>query len=956
MNTKKTAQRFLWQLESVAARRCRSNLLRSATAVCPKLAFLVLGLCGLPHAYAAKITVDNNAGGSVFGACTLLDAVISADNDAAPPGSTCESGNGADTIVFKSGITRIVFSQPANFLLPDALLVTDDLTIDGGAEADSGVPQVTLSRSAAPGTESFRLIETIKNLTLRGLAIENGHMTGNGNVFCGGAIRVASDTAALNVFDSIIRNNSTEGDDAIGGAVCGASGNWRHVTVTGNHTSGRAAHGGAISAWHGGSLSLNLDYSLVDGNFVSGANALGGGIYTDQGSPSRGKGGVSMFASVVSRNKAVCDQCDGGGIYGLGEMAQSRIENNETSGNGGGFYASQGFFTGPLLFRPIPSLLHIASSISGNHAGKSGGGVYFPKVEGINVLKSVSIYGNTTDGNGGGVFVSQGSNFWTASATISSNASSGDGGGIFIERDGCFDMKRTTISANQILGAGRGAGLMHGGKLKGAPDNCDHIMDLVLVYGNLGGKDIDTDNTLSTDIVDITGAYDLFGNVAATLVSPPVLTCNPNLGPLADNGGGVLTHALPAGSCALDQTPPSGGGIDDERGSGYSSIYGSGQDIGAYEAQPSAVTTTGACGKANGGLTPIAPTTTIDLCASGFPGKVLVDDSNLTWRWTCGTRTECSARKGSQQWTITPSVIGNGSISPNTPQLVADGGKLEFAVAAAAGNLFSSYTYCGNTTNVDPDQATVSLLSINVDCSIAFNFKTSPAPQNGVCGSDNGKALDTVPTHLCSAGTPSVLGGSGPWQWSCARVNVSGKAVACSANESAVASTHAVNASAGTGGVINPSGAQSVADGGTLTFTITNYPGYVTAGVTGCGGHLSGNVYTTAPITADCIVAATFATANAPVSGVCGSDAGKTLSSSPVNLCNAGTPSSVLGNGPWTWSCQGSGGGTDVGCAAQKAVTLPPAPVSAPVLDRWAVALLLLSLGGIAVHRRFLGR
>ena len=78
MNTKKTAWRFPQRHQSVATRRCGNESPRRASAAFPKLAFLALMLCGVPHAHAAKITVDNAAGGSVFGACTLLDAVISA--------------------------------------------------------------------------------------------------------------------------------------------------------------------------------------------------------------------------------------------------------------------------------------------------------------------------------------------------------------------------------------------------------------------------------------------------------------------------------------------------------------------------------------------------------------------------------------------------------------------------------------------------------------------------------------------------------------------------------------------------------------------------------------------------------------------------------------------------------------------------------------------------------------
>ncbi len=57
---------------------------------------------------------------------------------------------------------------------------------------------------------------------------------------------------------------------------------------------------------------------------------------------------------------------------------------------------------------------------------------------------------------------------------------------------------------------------------------------------------------------------------------------------------------------------------------------------------------------------------------------------------------------------------------------------------------------------------------------------------------------------------------------------------------------------------------------------------------------------------------------SSPVGGQCGSSSGAVLTSAPTtNLCNAGTPSSVSGSGPWSWSCAGSNGGASAQCSAQ---------------------------------------
>lgn len=72
------------------------------------------------------------------------------------------------------------------------------------------------------------------------------------------------------------------------------------------------------------------------------------------------------------------------------------------------------------------------------------------------------------------------------------------------------------------------------------------------------------------------------------------------------------------------------------------------------------------------------------------------------------------------------------------------------------------------------------------------------------------------------------------------------------------AATHVVTPVAGTGGSIIPSTPQTVTDGSTIAFTVTPDSGFSIDTVTGCGGSLAGNTYTTAPITADCTVNATF--------------------------------------------------------------------------------------------------
>jgi len=69
--------------------------------------------------------------------------------------------------------------------------------------------------------------------------------------------------------------------------------------------------------------------------------------------------------------------------------------------------------------------------------------------------------------------------------------------------------------------------------------------------------------------------------------------------------------------------------------------------------------------------------------------------------------------------------------------------------------------------------------------------------------------------------------------------------------------TYQVTATAGTGGSITPASTM-VNAGSTTTLALTANSGYAVSSVTGCGGTLSGNAYTTGAITAACTVTASF--------------------------------------------------------------------------------------------------
>ena len=65
--------------------------------------------------------------------------------------------------------------------------------------------------------------------------------------------------------------------------------------------------------------------------------------------------------------------------------------------------------------------------------------------------------------------------------------------------------------------------------------------------------------------------------------------------------------------------------------------------------------------------------------------------------------------------------------------------------------------------------------------------------------------------------------------------------------------THIVTGDAGSGGTIFPS-SETVDESATASFTLSANAGFEIDAVTGCGGSLAGNTYTTGAITSDCAV------------------------------------------------------------------------------------------------------
>ena len=232
-----------------------------------------------------------------------------------------------------------------------------------------------------------------------------------------------------------------------------------------------------------------------------------------------------------------------------------------------------------FVIDPGASLTLVNATLSNGNAGSDGGGIYNA---GQLVLKNSALVNNKASGRGGGLY-----NAGTATlgnVTVSSNTSKLDGGGVF--NRGTLNLNNVTIADNIADVTGSGAG--NGGGI--ATNGGAATLKNTLIGGN-------ADNSSVTRYPDCSGAltsqgYNLVQNVLGcsfTTTTGDITGKSPNLGPLQNNGGGTLTHALLTGSLAIDAANParpgSGGAAceaTDQRG--MPRPYGAVCDIGAFEA------------------------------------------------------------------------------------------------------------------------------------------------------------------------------------------------------------------------------------------------------------------------------------------------------------------------------------------------------------------------------------
>ena len=275
---------------------------------------------------------------------------------------------------------------------------------------------------------------------------------------------------------------------------------------------------------------LTLINSTVSGNSADyGDLARGGGVTNYEGT-------LTLINSTVSGNTAT----SGGGIYNYGgtlTLTSSTVSGTPATGDldyGGGIWHGGG------------DLTLINSSVSG-YSAFYGGGIHS---SGTPTLINSTVSGNTAT-SGGAINYSGPGTLMLISSTVSGN-SAAEGGSIRNLR-GTVTLTNTLVDDDCQVSE-RPSIVSHGYNIESPGDTCGFDQ-----------------------------AGDQSGVTAEQL----------NLGPLQDNGGPTMTHALDEGSVAIDEIPEADC-VDadgeplttDQRGEPRPETGGTMCDVGAFEVQP----------------------------------------------------------------------------------------------------------------------------------------------------------------------------------------------------------------------------------------------------------------------------------------------------------------------------------------------------------------------------------
>lgn len=419
------------------------------------------------------------------------------------------------------------------------------------------VKHLTLSDAYTNGQGGAILTEHQGQLTVENVTFQN-NVADKG----GGAIFSAVE-GGLTVTDSrFIGNQAIAGNDERGAGAIAFYGPGTLTVKNSEFSNNRGINGAAINSLNGKLIVENSKFINNDTTAATVAagqpndflRGYGGAIYTD-----RANNEISIKASTFAGNQS---KASGGAVHLFADpedvvtIESSQFHNNQAIGLVGGVDNGKG-----------GAITQLRNST--NAAGKL-------------MISNTTIAENTGYDQGGGLWVNN-THTTITNSTISGNKVVGStysivGGGLALYSD--TNIVNTTIANNY-------AGWVGGGV--SAVTSANVTVKNTIFYNNSagnGGNDWKIQQQTNRELSDgggniqfpdlLSNQFNRFNDNRATA---NIQVIDPKLGPLQDNGSGLLTHALLSGSPAINAGIKTGAPTIDQRG-----YLRDGQvDIGAFE-------------------------------------------------------------------------------------------------------------------------------------------------------------------------------------------------------------------------------------------------------------------------------------------------------------------------------------------------------------------------------------
>jgi len=519
-----------------------------------------------------------------------LDVTEALEINGAGRDSTIIDGLNADRILQSAATTFALrdltlrhglFAGPGGGLYENIGTVTiervrfaDNVSTGGGAVAQvDGALTITDSafeRNFASGIDGGGVLLAGSGA----LAVTGSTFTGNGALGGDGGAIDAMTSGSVTVTNSTFSNNFA---DNVGGLLAGGS---SAFSIAGSTFDGNQATGTGGGFYYAGPGNAVLTDTKALGNFSS---SIGGGALSCSGT-------VQVSGSEFSDNVTLAG--NGGGLFAAGAAGttiQNTVfrRNSGGPGPGGGLFSTAG--TGTITLTDVEA---------SDNSGTAGGGMFLA-VPTVTLTRVQALRNGSGSGPGGGIFLVPSTLGTIADSTVDGNIAGGAGGGLFAGSP-TVTITNSTISNNRAAGPASGGGIFFGvtastvTNVTFSGNVCDTSGGGAYAAGAVTMRNV----TFADNVAPMGSA--LFNGGTATLGSSIIVgsavshcagaamtsgdfnidsngTCglaggndrnnvDPQLGPLADNGGPTFTQLPAATSPAIDAGNPAGCPATDQRG------------------------------------------------------------------------------------------------------------------------------------------------------------------------------------------------------------------------------------------------------------------------------------------------------------------------------------------------------------------------------------------------------